>query len=227
MLKTNSSKTGVVIVAGGSGKRFGNEMPKQFLTLQQWPVLMHTINQFAKSIDNIEIVVVLPEKHHKTWENLCQKHEFNISHKVATGGTERFYSVKNGLARVADCEVIAVHDGVRPLASQDLIKRCFETAARHGSCVPVIPVLDSLRKGDSQKNKPVSRQNLYRVQTPQVFRQSWIMKAYEQNFNANFTDDASVIETLGYQIFLTEGSEKNIKITKPEDLELAAFYLNK
>lgn len=225
MLKTIESKYGVVIVAGGSGTRFGNEIPKQFLTLNQFPVLMHTIRQFSQSIEKIEIAVVLPANHHETWKKLCAEYDFNIPHHVSYGGTERFYSVKNGLEKVADCELIGIHDGVRPLTPQKLIQQCFESAGRHGSCVPVIPVTDSLRNGNYQQNKPISRENLYRVQTPQVFRQSWIMKAYEQEFDPAFTDDATVLEKLGYPVFLTDGTEKNIKITKPEDLNLAAFYL--
>lgn len=225
MLTSNSSEHGAIIVAGGSGKRFGTDLPKQFLELGGQPVLMHTIQRFYQTIQDIQIVVVLPDEHIDTWNLLCKKYNFNILHEVVSGGESRFQSVKNGLATLPQCETIAVQDGVRPLTPHNLIKNCFEEAKRHGSCVPVIPVTDSLRTGSFHQNTPVSRESLFRVQTPQVFRNAWIMQAYELAFDPSFTDDASVVEKAGHQIFLTQGAEENIKITQPKDLELAHFYL--
>ncbi|PLX25790.1 MAG: 2-C-methyl-D-erythritol 4-phosphate cytidylyltransferase [Salinivirgaceae bacterium] len=223
LLKT--CEKAVIIVAGGSGKRFGSEVPKQFLEITGKPVLMHTIERFREAFTNVKIVVVLPEVHHETWENLCNEHQFEIEHEVAKGGKERFDSVKNGLEKVTDCELVGVQDGVRPLTSVKLIQSCYDTAFSYGACVPAIPVADSLRKGNKTDNKPVSREGLFRVQTPQVFRYSWLLKAYEQPFDSSFTDDASVIEKAGHKIILVDGEESNIKITRQEDLQLAEFYL--
>jgi 2-C-methyl-D-erythritol 4-phosphate cytidylyltransferase len=221
----NIQDKGVVIVAGGSGKRFGSELPKQFLDIAGKPVLMHTILKFYDAYPNIRIVVVLPEAHHETWASLCSEHNFEIEHEVVKGGKERFDSVKNGLEKVRGCEIIGVQDGVRPLASTKLIQTCYETAFSYGACVPAIPVADSLRKGDKTNNAPINREGLFRVQTPQVFRSSWLQKAYEQPFDGSFTDDASVVEKAGHKIILVDGEESNIKITRQEDLKLAEFYL--
>jgi 2-C-methyl-D-erythritol 4-phosphate cytidylyltransferase len=225
MTDQNINDIGVVIVAGGSGKRFGSELPKQFLEIIGKPVLMHTIERFVEAFSKIKIVVVLPEDHHETWADLCKMHEFAIDHEVVKGGKERFYSVKNGLEKVKDCEIVGVQDGVRPLASAKLIQTCYETASSYGACVPAIPVADSLRKGNKTDNKPVSREGLFRVQTPQVFRNVWLQIAYDQPYDPSFTDDASVVEKAGHKIILVDGEESNIKITRKEDLKLAAFYL--
>jgi 2-C-methyl-D-erythritol 4-phosphate cytidylyltransferase len=222
---TEIQNYGVIIVAGGSGKRFGSELPKQFLKVEGKPVLMHTIQQFYGAYPFIKIVVVLPESYHDTWVSLCQTHQFEIEHEVVKGGKVRFDSVKNGLEKVKGCEIIGVQDGVRPLVSKKLIQTCYETAFSYGACVPAIPVADSLRKGDKTNNAPISREGLFRVQTPQVFRSSWLQKAYEQPFNDLFTDDASVVEKNGHKIILVNGEETNIKITRREDLSLAEFYL--
>lgn len=227
MKEISTKKYGVVIVAGGSGKRFGGELPKQFLPVREKPVLMRTIEQFHKTFSGIHIVVVLPGSHIDVWNKLCSEHNFSIDHTIVQGGKERFWSVKNGLNALSECELVAVHDGVRPLASEALIAKCFETAQRHGTCVPVIPETDSLRKGNFSNNQPVCRKNLYRVQTPQVFKFSWLKKSYNQPFSENFTDDASVVERAGFQIILTEGEEENIKITQQKDLDLAEFFLKK
>lgn len=227
MTAQNFQEKGVIIVAGGSGIRFGSQLPKQFLEINGKPVLMHTIQQFFNAYHDIKIVVVLPETHHETWVNLCDEHQFKIEHEVAHGGKERFNSVKNGLEKVQDCELVGVQDGVRPLATAKLIQTCFETAFRYGACVPAIPVSDSLRKGDKTDNKPISREGLYRIQTPQVFRNIWLQKAYEQKYDSSFTDDASVVENAGHKIILVDGEESNIKITNRNDLKLIGVYLEK
>lgn len=217
-------KNGVIIVAGGSGKRFGGEVPKQFLLLNGKPVLMHTIERFAEALQQPEIVVVLPELYRAQWQELCRQHAFNVPHSTVAGGEERYYSVVNGLKKLGSCELIGVHDGVRPLVSAALIRRCYDTASRHGSCVPVISISDSLRAGNFHNNRRIQRETVYRVQTPQVFREKWLIDAYSLPYQYGYTDDASVMETAGYPIILTEGEPENIKITQSEDLPLAAFY---
>ncbi|MDA3866775.1 MAG: 2-C-methyl-D-erythritol 4-phosphate cytidylyltransferase [Salinivirgaceae bacterium] len=226
MQNGTNKKYGVVIVAGGSGKRFGTDMPKQFLLLNGKPVLMHTIERFAETKLPMKIVVVLPEAHHETWTKLCTEHAFELPHELVTGGDERFFSVKNGLEKLDECKIIGIHDGVRPLISAELIEKCYATAERNGSCVPAIAVPDSLRRGSFSKNEIVDRTNLYRLQTPQVFRKDWIIGAYRQSFDKEFTDDASVAEKAGFPIILTSGEEENIKITHQKDLSLAATFFS-
>jgi len=211
----------VVIVAGGSGKRMGTEVPKQFLELAGKPVLMHTIERFKAFNDSIEIITVLPENQLRFWKELQNKYSFTVSHTLVKGGKSRFFSVRSGLEFVDIPGLIAVHDGVRPLVSIDTIKRCFETAEKLGNAIPVIQPSDSLRMITETGNNPINRQNIRQVQTPQVFSAELIKKAYLQDYLPEFTDDASVIEKTGVKINLVEGNRENIKITNPEDLLIA------
>ncbi len=217
----------VIIVAGGSGKRMGSDIPKQFLPLAGKPVLMHTIEAFHRHDPTMQIIVVIPESQHATWLQLCKNHHFIVEHSVVYGGKERFHSVLNGLNAVAaDAEVIAIHDGVRPLADSDMIERCITTARSEGNAIPTIAVVDSLRTVDRNGNNKAVNRNLFRaVQTPQCFRREIIVEAYNQGYNPLFTDDASVIEAHGHRINLIDGSPHNIKITTPIDLIVAAQYL--
>ena len=212
---------GVIIVAGGSGKRMGSALPKQFLFLGGQPVLAHTINSFAKALRGAEIVVVLPASHIDFWENLSARFEV-ARHTVVAGGEERFYSVQNGLAALrTDPQLIAVQDGVRPLSSQALIRRTVAAAAEHGAAIPVIEPVDSLREVDGECSRIIDRRRVRLVQTPQVFRAELLRDAYQADFCADFTDDASVAEAAGTQVFLCAGERENIKITTPEDLIIA------
>jgi 2-C-methyl-D-erythritol 4-phosphate cytidylyltransferase len=211
----------VIIVAGGSGKRMGTETPKQFLLLKSKPILMHTIARFYEFDTSIEIVVVLPKKHISTWRQLCTHHNFDIKHIIVEGGSERFYSVKNGLDVINHTGIVAIHDGVRPLVSKETIIRCFNKAEVTGAAIPVMPVVESLRRLDGEKSFSVNRSEYVTVQTPQCFNIELIKKAYQQNFSTTFTDDASVVEKLGPSVSLVEGNIENIKITTPQDLILA------
>ena len=207
-----------VIVAGGSGKRMQTETPKQFLELAGKPVLMRTIERFKTFDDSIEIIIVLPENQIEYWTFVQKKYSFSIRHKIAKGGATRFHSVKNGLELVPEHSLVAIHDGVRPFVSADTIKRCFETAEKLGNAIPVVTVSDSLRMITNEGNIPIDRQLVRIIQTPQTFNSSIIKKAYQQEYRYEFTDDATVLETLGEKINLVEGNKENIKITTPEDL---------
>jgi 2-C-methyl-D-erythritol 4-phosphate cytidylyltransferase len=215
----------VVIVAGGSGKRMGAEIPKQFLELAGRPVLMHTIERFKSYSDSIEIITVLPENQLRYWIDLQKKHSFSILHTLVRGGSNRFYSVKNGLNFVNSPGLVAVHDGVRPFVSIDTIKRCFETAERLGNAIPAISPTESLRILTEKGSLPVDRFNVKQIQTPQVFNAGLIKKAYQQQYCEDFTDDATVLEKTGEKINLIEGNRENIKITNPEDLLISAALL--
>jgi len=220
-------KTFALILAGGKGLRMSADLPKQFLLLGGKPVLMHTLEAFFKADPQIEIILVLPSEHQSFWAELCTKHSFALKHQIATGGAVRFESVRNGLKLIKEEGLIAVHDGVRPLISSDLIRKCFETALAKGAVIPVFELAESIRRIEGSSSFSEDR-NLFRsVQTPQTFRAEILMKAYEQPFREVFTDDASVVEAAGYEITLVDGARENIKITHPQDLLLAEQLLRK
>ncbi|WP_372948410.1 2-C-methyl-D-erythritol 4-phosphate cytidylyltransferase [Mariniphaga sp.] len=216
-----------LIVAGGSGNRMNSPVPKQFIELNGMPLLMHTFQAFFKADANFEFVLVLPEKEIGTWENLCEKYNFNIKHLVVKGGKTRFHSVKNGLAQINQDGIVFIHDGVRPLVSAQTIENCFQTALRKGNALPVIAPSESVREVFNGQNKAVDRNRFFLVQTPQTFRIQLIQNAFNQEYLPEFTDDASVLENTGTQIHLVEGNRENIKITFPEDLVIAKTLLPK
>jgi len=215
----------VLIVAGGSGSRMGTEVAKQFLDLAGKPVLMHTIERFWSFDNSIEIIAVLPEIQIEYWNFLQKEYSFCIPHTLVTGGDSRFLSVKNGLNLIRETGLVAIHDGVRPLVSSETIRRCFEAAEKYGNAIPVISPADSLRMVTGETNKPVNRQDIKIIQTPQVFNTALIRQAYLQEYNPDFTDDATVLEKTGHAIHLVEGNRENIKITNPEDLIISAALL--
>lgn len=217
--------TGVIIVAGGSGRRMGATLPKQFMMLGNEPILAHSINRIHEALPAAEIVVVLPEEHIALWRNIAAR--FDIAHhKITAGGTERFYSVKNGLKELSDdVKIIAIHDAVRPLASKKLIIKLILEAEKNIAVIPVVAPVDSFRKIEGDDSKIIDRSALRIVQTPQVFDATILRKAYEQDFSSTFTDDASVVEAIGEKITLCEGERGNIKITTPEDMVIASALL--
>jgi 2-C-methyl-D-erythritol 4-phosphate cytidylyltransferase len=217
----------VIIVAGGSGSRMKSDIPKQFLSVNGLPVLMHTIRAFAGYSQNLRIIVVLPAEQFGFWDALCQKHDFDIPHQMVAGGETRFHSVKNGLNSIADDEcLIAVHDGVRPVISSNIISNSFVQAAVNGAAVVSVPLKDSIRiVGQNDSNKAMDRTLFRLIQTPQTFRSGWMRTAFAADYHESFTDCASVLEASGYPIQLIDGAYENIKITTPEDLRWAEIYL--
>lgn len=215
------AETGVIIVAGGAGRRMGGALPKQFMMLGNTPVLVRTINLMHEALPAAQIVVVLPEAHIDLWRNLAAR--FDVApHKTAVGGSERFHSVRNGLAVLdGDIRYIAVHDAVRPLLSKRLVIRLMLEAERCDAAIPAIAPADSCRITDENGSRIIDRRKLRLIQTPQVFRAEVLREAYGQPFSPVFTDDASVVEAAGYRITLCEGERENIKITTPADLILA------
>jgi len=214
-----------VIVAGGSGQRMQSALPKQFLLLGDQPILMHTLRRFARAIEGIRLVVVLPESQIGFWKELCEQHNFSIPHDVVSGGDTRFQSVKNGLERCSDQGVVAIHDGVRPLVSEELIQRCISETEQHGSALPVVPITQSLRKKDGEDSAVVSRDGMLSVQTPQCFDLAQLKPAFDVEFSSSFTDDATVFEQAGHKIHLVDGEETNLKVTTPADLKIAEAIL--
>lgn len=227
----------VLIVAGGKGLRMGGDLPKQFIPLEGKPVLMHTLEAFYRWDASAELVLVLPEDHQSYWNMLCREIGCKVPHRIANGGETRFHSVRNGLEFLSEeignasgrneKVLIAVHDGVRPFVSSEVIADCFDEAERNGAAIPVMPMIDSLRETDEKGSHPVDRNRYFAVQTPQVFDADLLLKAYEQEFSALFTDDASVVEAMGEAIRMVTGNRENIKITTPFDLLVAESLILK
>lgn len=216
----------VVIVAGGKGVRMGSALPKQFLPLQDKPVLYHTIKAFKDAYADMQLVLVLPKDQLSYAQMVLQAFDERIDLTIVAGGETRYHSVQNGLKAVHENAIVFVHDGVRPLVSADLIRRCYEQAAEKGSAIPAIAVADSMRLADGDDSKPVDRGQLRIIQTPQTFRGDILLPAFQQAYNDAFTDEATVVEAHGTKIHLVEGERSNIKVTTPEDLILAEALLN-
>lgn len=210
-----------IIVAGGKGTRIKSKLPKQFLELTGKPILLHTLEAFYRYSENITIVLVLPEDDFAIWNDICKKYNFTKPILLQKGGETRFQSVKNGLEKITGPGLVAVHDGVRPLVSEDIIGASFRLAAVHQSAVAAVRLKESIRMTDQDNTKAMDRSRFRLIQTPQTFSIDLIKQAYQLKEDVTMTDDASVVEKLGHTISLFEGSYENIKITTPEDLIVA------
>ena len=211
-----------LIVAGGRGKRMNSEIPKQFLLLNNLPILTHTIKQFSHFE---EIIVVLPKAQFDYWSKLCKDNDFNEKHTLIEGGESRFQSAKNGLEKIDEEAIVAIHDGVRPLISKTLIDRLVAKTKKGIGVIPIVPIKDSIRRVGKENSKHIDRSNLYQVQTPQCFISADIKDAYRLEFSECFTDDASVLESAGGKIISILGEIKNLKITNKEDLKIAEMLM--
>lgn len=217
-----------ILVAGGSGSRMQNTIVKQFLLLDSKPVLMHTLEAFHQCALKPEILLVLNIHQHTYWDELCNTYGCTIPHQVIKGGEQRFHSVKNGLKTIKGKGIVAIHDAVRPLVSPELILKSFEVAEEKGNCVVGITPTDSIRRiMSNQKSESINRNEVTLIQTPQTFNLDILRKSYQKPFRNEFTDDASVAEYSGFEINMIEGERENIKITYPEDLEIASIFLSK
>jgi len=211
----------VVIVAGGSGSRMNNVVPKQFLLLKGKPVLYYTIDAFLKAYDDIKVILVLPEDHVSAGQEIIDAF-FDYSRiQITVGGRTRFHSVQNGLQLVEEDSIVFVHDAVRCMISTALIHRCYEAVLEFGSAVPVIASKDSVRILTDEGNEALERDRVKLVQTPQTFYSKILLPAFNIDYKDKFTDEATVVEAFGLKIYLVEGEEHNFKITLPIDLEVA------
>ena len=218
----------VIIVAGGSGSRMGASLPKQFISLQGQPILMHTLAAWHQADPAIQIILVLPADQISFWTSLCEQHAFEVPHQVTAGGASRFQSTRCGLALIPSDGLVAVHDGVRPFVTAAVIEACYTTASQHGAGVAAVPLKDSIRYVQADgSNQALDRAAHRAIQTPQTFQTKALKKAFATEESPHFTDDASVYEHAGGQIHLVEGSYENIKLTTPEDLLLAEAILQK
>lgn len=223
----------VIFTAGGSGTRMKSAEPKQFLLLDGLPVLHRSILAFVDACPDVKVVTVLPREHVSLWEDLCTKYPLDVPQRIVEGGITRFHSVKNALAKVPDGVVVAVHDGVRPLVSGALIKEMFSQMRGCRALIPVLPVTDTLkslmRNSDGRivatGDPDPDRSRVFGAQTPQMFLSEELRAAYELPYDLSYTDDASVAARYGIPLSYIDGERNNIKLTTPEDMELAAFFI--
>jgi 2-C-methyl-D-erythritol 4-phosphate cytidylyltransferase len=188
-------------------------------------LLWWTIDAFHRYDASMPILVVLPEQHIPIWKSLCIGHNFHVAHEAVAGGEERFHSVCNGLAQVKHDGLVAVHDGVRPLVSVEVIDRCFRAAEEHGAAIPVVSITSSVREVNGDTSKALDRSKLRAVQTPQCFSVPLLRKAFELPFDPAFTDEATLVERTGVRVLLVPGEDRNIKVTTPVDLLLAEAFM--
>ncbi|MCF0178603.1 MAG: 2-C-methyl-D-erythritol 4-phosphate cytidylyltransferase, partial [Bacteroidales bacterium] len=205
----NERKKYAIIVAGGSGVRMGTEIPKQFLELDGKPILRHTIERFLSLDTPVEIIVVLPKEMKGWWKDYCRTNDFLPKYVMPSGGISRFHSVKNALKYLPDNALVAVHDGVRPFATKELIENVYNSALENGAAVPAILPVDSVREVENDLSFALARNRIRLVQTPQAFHSEILKKSYDCPYSPNFTDDASVVESIGEKINICEGDRKN------------------
>ena len=215
-----------VLVAGGSGSRMKSDVPKQFISLKNKPLLVYTIESFIKADADIKIILVLPKAHIETGKAIISQYFNENKIIITTGGDTRFHSVRNGLKQISDDGIVLVHDAVRSMVSVDLIRRSLVAAIEKKAVIPAIPSKDSVRILDGENNKSISRDIVMLVQTPQSFHSADLKKVFEMEYNDSFTDEASVMEAAGFQIHIIAGEANNIKITHPVDLIIAEKILD-
>jgi len=215
-----------VIVAAGSGTRMGGATPKQFMLVNNKPVLYYTLQTFLNAFADIQIILVLPVDYTDMGQEIIDAYFDNEKIKVTAGGDTRFQSVKNGLQLVEDDSIIFVHDGVRCLLTENLIQRCYAAAVNSGTAIPVIVSRDSVRIVHEDGNDAIDRNKVMLVQTPQTFHSKILLPAFQIDYKEKFTDEATVVEGYGLKVTLVEGEENNIKITQPVDLLIAEKIIN-
>ena len=220
-----------VVPAGGTGTRMGGTVPKQFLELNGKPILYYTLKTLQDCGIISELILVVPKKE---YDNACTDWlgKPEIVTKVVVGGEKRQDSVYNGFCELSpQTEIVLVHDGVRPFLSHQMIQESVDAAREYGAAITAIPVNDTIKKVDDSGlvSKTVDREGLWRVQTPQVFRYELLQEAFKKANSEKFygTDEGTLIEHLGKPVKIVEGSEQNIKITRPEDLRLSEIFISK
>lgn len=223
----------VIVMAAGSGTRMGADMPKQFIEIEGKSILQRTIEVFQEACPDVAVVTVLPEAHMKYWRKYCLDRNFICPQILVKGGITRFHSVRNALERIPDNAIVAVHDGVRPLVSPDLVRRMFEKSETVPALIPVVPCIDTMKVLENKDGElatvpgeSVDRSRLFGAQTPQMFHSEIIKAAYSLAYDTSFTDDASVVDRYGKNLSYIMGERFNIKITTQEDLLLMRAILS-
>lgn len=222
----------VLIVAAGKGSRMQSNLPKQYLLLENRPVLMHTIEKFYACETKPQIIIAIDAEMETFWKSLCEQYNFTIPHSITYGGLTRFQTVKKGIAFIKELQpdlngsAIAIHDGARPLIARATIDQAFEKVKNSKAVIVARSSTDSVRIMKETTTQSIDRNLIWLVQTPQIFDGNLLERAYGQKEETTFTDDASVVEKLGHAIEIVKGDYRNIKITYPEDLEIAKIYLS-
>lgn len=220
-----------IIPAAGSGTRMNAAIPKQYLSLAGKPIIIHTITAFINCQDISQIIVVVPSDKLTETETLLVNHQLDRKKiSVIAGGLRRQDSVLAGLKKVEPgIDIVLVHDGARPLITPELISRCYQATQQSGAAIAAIPVKDTLKKGNSDQfvEDTIDRSYLWRAQTPQGARKELLLESYAGAETSDFTDESSLLEQAGIEVQLVVGAESNIKITNPEDLELAERIMTK
>jgi 2-C-methyl-D-erythritol 4-phosphate cytidylyltransferase len=214
-----------IITAGGSGSRMGSPIPKQFLLLNQKPLLWYTISAFLEAFQDISIILVLPQDYMTAGAELVNELQINDQTTLVVGGSTRYHSVQNGIQQIKNPSVVFVHDGVRCLVTPNLIKRCFEQTIEKGSAIPAVTCTDSVRILNNDSHKSINRDQVKIIKTPQTFLSAILIPAFNQPYQEFFTDEATVVESLGQAVHLIEGEYNNLKVTRPADLLLANAIL--
>lgn len=224
----------VIIVAAGTGSRVGGTVPKQFRILEGRPILMHCLEKFDRSETQPTIVLVLSDSMLDYWKTLCERYNFKIAHWICSGGDTRFQSVRNGLNNIEESgklkpdSKIAIHDGARPLISTTLIDQLFQCCGSdRPAVIPALQSTSSVRIGSPTESHAMNRDQVWLVQTPQVFNSGPLRAAYLQPERNTFTDDASVLESAGEKLYLHPGDHRNIKITWEDDITVAEQLITK
>ena len=215
-----------IIVAAGSGTRMGGDTPKQFISVGGKPLLRHTIEKFLSLSFPVGIIVVVNQEKKEYWKKYCQDYDFMERYAIPSGGITRFHSVQNALQYLPDDSVVAVHDGVRPFVTKEFLEEMFRQGEELGNAIPAIAPVETVREVSGLESYVLKRDDIRLIQTPQVFRSEVIKAAYKLPYDPKFTDDASVAEAAGFRINLVDGLRYNIKITTPEDLEIAKLWLD-
>lgn len=216
-----------IIVAGGTGTRMKGEVPKQFMLLHGKPVIQYSIEAFYAFDASVQIILVIHPDYLGLWKEIAKEFEIFAPFQVVEGGKTRFDSVKNGLKLITEDGFVAVHDAARPLIDAAFIGSIFTKAKMYGSAMPGIAMNDTIRVIEGDSSRQLDRTFLRAMQTPQVFRVSELKRAYEQPYQALFTDDASVMQSAGFPLHLMDGRTGNIKITHPQDIAVAEMLMKK
>lgn len=229
----------VIVMAAGSGTRMGGDTPKQFLEIGGKAILRRSIEVFLAACPDVTVITVLQEHYVASWKKYCLSSGFVCPQIIAKGGITRFHSVRNALARIPEGAIVAVHDGVRPLVTPELVGRMFRQAETVPALIPVVPCVDTMKVLHKKKTggsaavslcetegAHVDREQLYAAQTPQMFHSEILIDAYSQPYDMAFTDDASVVSARGKELSFIIGERFNLKITAPDDLVLAEAVLN-
>lgn len=230
--RTNLMKKNTAIVlAAGQGKRMKSSVQKQYLLIKEKPVLYYTLNAFEKSPLISEIVLVTgKDEIEYCRKEIVEKYGFSKVSSIVAGGKERYHSVYEGIRAIAGTDYVYIHDGARPFVTEEILRRADRAVQSHGACVVGMPVKDTIKRVDAENFavETPDRRTLWQIQTPQVFEYDLIRTAYEKLMESEpegITDDAMVVETMtDRRVKLVEGSYRNIKITTPEDLEIAAVF---